>query len=91
MMDGLCLSPYTCKRCIVFKQFDGLNLDGLAGKRQKRQNFPYQNFALYGILFSRICRYYMYLLYITLHNCLISRHVCSSDALIPVFVNECQY
>ena len=30
------------------KQFDGLNIDGLAGKRQKRQNFPRQNFALYG-------------------------------------------
>ena len=26
------------------KQFDGLNIDGLAGKHQKRQNF-----ALYGI------------------------------------------
>ena len=89
-MDGPSLSPYTCKRCIVFTQFDGLNLDGLAGKRQERQNLPRQNFALYGI-FSCICRYYMYLLYITLHNCLISRHVYSSDALIPVFVNECQY
>ena len=27
------------------KQFDGLNIDGLAEKRQK---FPRQNFALYG-------------------------------------------
>ena len=42
-MDDHCLLPYTCKGCIVFKQFDGLNFDGLAGKRQKRQNF-----ALYG-------------------------------------------
>ena len=48
LTDGHCLSPYTYKRCIVFKQFDGLNFDGLAGKRQKRQNFPCQNFALYG-------------------------------------------
>ena len=32
------------------KQLDGLNIDGLAGKRQKRQNFPHQNFALYGKL-----------------------------------------
>ena len=30
------------------KQFDGLNIDGLAGKHQKRQNFPRQNFVLYG-------------------------------------------
>ena len=31
LMDGHCLSPYTCKLCIVFKQFDWLNFDGLAG------------------------------------------------------------
>ena len=43
LTDGHCLSPYTCKCCIVFKQFDGLNFDGL-----KCQNFPHQNFALYG-------------------------------------------
>ena len=48
LTDGYCLSLYTCKRCIAFKQFDGLNFDGLAGKHQKRQNFPRQNFALYG-------------------------------------------
>ena len=34
LMDGHCLSLYICKRCIIFKQFDGLNFDGLAGKRQ---------------------------------------------------------
>ena len=39
-MDGHCLSPYTCKHCVAFKQFDGLNFDDLAGKCQKRQNFP---------------------------------------------------
>ena len=39
LMDGHCLSLYTCKCCIVFKQFDKLNFDGLAGKCQ--------NFALY--------------------------------------------
>ena len=43
LTDGHYLSPYTCKRCIIFKQFDGLNFDGLAGKCQKRQNF-----TLYG-------------------------------------------
>ena len=31
-MDGYCPSLYICKRCIVFKQFDELNFDGLAGK-----------------------------------------------------------
>ena len=49
LTDRHCLSPYTCKRCIVFKQFNGLNFDGPAGKRQKRQNFPRQNFVLYGM------------------------------------------
>ena len=40
LTDGHCLSPYTCKRCIVFKQFDGLNFDGLVGKHQKHQISP---------------------------------------------------
>ena len=40
LTDGHCLSPYTCKRCIVFKQLDGLNFDSSAGK--------HQNFVLYG-------------------------------------------
>ena len=44
LTDGHCLSPYTCKCCIVFKQFDGLNFDGLTGKYQKHQKFE-----LYGI------------------------------------------
>ena len=44
-MDGPCLSLYTCKRCIVFKQFDGLNFDGLAGKHQKYQNFSPSKFC----------------------------------------------
>ena len=52
-MDGHCLSPYTCKHCIVFKQFDGLNFDGLAGKHQ---NFPCQNFALQGMLSAAISK-----------------------------------
>ena len=29
------LSTYTCKCCTVFKQSDGLNFDGLAGKNVK--------------------------------------------------------
>ena len=44
-MDSHCLSPCTCKRCIVYKQFDGLNFDGLARKHQKRQNFPLSTFC----------------------------------------------
>ena len=49
-MDGYCLSPYICKRCTVFNQFDRLNFDGVVGKHQKHQNPPRQNFALYGIV-----------------------------------------
>ena len=44
-MDGHCLSPYTCKRCIVFKQFDGLNFDGLAGKPSKTSKLPLSKFC----------------------------------------------
>ena len=47
-MYGYCLSPYTRKRCTVFKQLDGLNFEGLAGKHQKHQISPHQNFVLYG-------------------------------------------
>ena len=47
LTDGHCLSPYTCTCCIVFKQFDRLNFDGLAEKHQKHQISPFQNFALY--------------------------------------------
>ena len=36
---------HTCKCCIVFKQFDGLNFDGLAGKHQKCHNFPPSKFC----------------------------------------------
>ena len=49
LTDGYRLSPYTRKCCTVLKQFDGSNFDGLARKRQKHQNFPFQNFALYSI------------------------------------------
>ena len=44
-MDGHCLSPYNCKCCIVFKQSDRLNFDGLAGKCQKHKNFPPSKFC----------------------------------------------
>ena len=53
-MVTACLSPYTCKHCTVFKQFDGLKFDGLAGKQQKRQNFPHQNFGHMVKLKSRL-------------------------------------
>ena len=32
------------------KQFDGLNIDGLAGKRQKRQNFPPIKISRYTVI-----------------------------------------
>ena len=49
------------------KQFDGLNIDGLAGKRQKRQNTPRQNFALHGIYFCEfLC--FTKLCYTALHS-----------------------
>ena len=39
-MDGHCLSPYTCKRCIVSKQFDELNFDCLAESIKKVKISP---------------------------------------------------
>ena len=48
LMDGHCCSTCTCECSVIFKQFDGLNFDGQAGKHQKRQTFPHQNFTLYG-------------------------------------------
>ena len=44
-MDGYCLAPYILKCCTGFKQFDGLNFDGLAEKHQKRQNFVLYDIA----------------------------------------------
>ena len=43
LTDGHCLSPYTHKRCVVFRQIDGLNFDGLAGNCQTSQNPPITN------------------------------------------------
>ena len=50
LTDGQCLLPNT----VLPSKFDGLNFDGLAGKRQNRQNFP-----LYGIMMqiSQLSRY----------------------------------
>ena len=44
LTDGQCLLPNT----VLPSKFDGLNFDSLAGKHQNRQNFPLQNFPLYG-------------------------------------------
>ena len=52
LTDGYCLSPYTCKFCTVFTQFNGLNFDSLAGKGQKCQNFPHQNFPIWLISYQ---------------------------------------
>ena len=57
LMDGHCLSPYTCKHCIVFKQFDRLNFDGLAGRHQKHQNFPHQNVYIATLCYSYAANY----------------------------------
>ena len=61
-----CLSPYTCKRCTIFKQFDGLNFDGLAGERQKHQNFPPDKIFLYMVPSRPVYRYKSPLIHITL-------------------------
>ena len=45
-MDGQCLLPNT----VLPSKFDRLNFDGLAGKRQNRQNF-----LLYGISAMSVC------------------------------------
>ena len=39
LTNGHCFSPYTCKCCTVFKQFDGLYFDGLAGKASSMSKF----------------------------------------------------
>ena len=58
-MVSHCLSPYTCKCCIVFKQFDGLKFDGLAGKRQKVNISPTKLLSytviVYLVLYLHIC------------------------------------
>ena len=47
LTDGHYLLPWTCKYCNALK-IDRLSFDDLAGKHEKHQNFPCQNFALYG-------------------------------------------
>ena len=49
-MDGQCLFPNTVH--VLPQKFDGLNFDGLAGKRQKHQNFPRQNSGYVALQFS---------------------------------------
>ena len=49
-MDGQCLLPNT----VLPSKFDGLNFDGLAGKRQNHQNFP-----LYGIQLCHVMIHFM--------------------------------
>ena len=55
-MDGSCLSLYTCKRCIVLKQFDGLNFDGLAAKHQTSKFLPVKilRYTVYSIAKYRV-------------------------------------
>ena len=44
LTDGHCLSSYIHKHCVVYRQIDGLNFNGLAGKCQTSQNPPTTNF-----------------------------------------------
>ena len=46
LTDGQYLLPNTVH--VLPQKFDGLNFDGLAGKHQKHQNFPRQNFPVCG-------------------------------------------
>ena len=46
------------------KQFDGLNIDGLAGKRQKRQNFPPVKILRYTVAS-----------WLGIYNCTITHHL----------------
>ena len=62
LTDGYCLSPYTCKMLYCFKQLDGLNFDGLAGKHQKHQNFP-------------LSKNFCYTLYTDKHNTHTQTHI----------------
>ena len=50
------------------KQFDELNIDDLAEKCQKHQNFPRQNFALYGIAMCEDIDYYKLVSYLSLSS-----------------------
>ena len=49
LTDIHCLTPYTCKRCIVFKQCDKLNFDGIARKHQKCFKILPVKIALYSM------------------------------------------
>ena len=57
MIDGYCLSSML----YCFKQFDRLNCDYLAGKRQKHQNVPPSKFSA--------IRYLHLLLYVVSKHC----------------------
>ena len=49
-MDGQCLLPNT----VLPSKFDGLNFDGLAGKRQNRLKFPPVKISRYTVLIYTI-------------------------------------
>ena len=50
LMDSHCLSPCTCKRYIVYKQFDGLNFDSLARKHQNVKILHYMVYYAHEII-----------------------------------------
>ena len=47
LTDVYFLSPYNCKHSTVFKQFDGLNFDGLAGMCQNIKILHYTVMELF--------------------------------------------
>ena len=85
-MDGHCLSLYTYKRCIVFKQFDGLILTVQLESIKNVKISSHQNFVLY----SRLCTiHYMQPLALILPSKSVSKYI-NRMILVIVAVLSCQ-
>ena len=61
LTDGQCLFPNTVH--VLPQKFDGLNFYGLAGKRQKHQNFPLSKFPPVKISRYVVCGFTIFILY----------------------------
>ena len=67
MTDAHCFLP----NAIMPLKIDGLNFDGLAGKHQKRHNFPPVKILRYTVYQSDLSLpYYKILIYIYVHVCM---------------------
>ena len=75
------------------KQFDRLNIDSLAGKCQKRQNLPRQNFALYGYSIGNnmgtLCQAIRGDGHSVDKNCQVQSHMKIRTAPLTLFVCSC--